>query len=65
MSASVHVNARVTEPVLPQCVNDRRLGLHVILSLDVPVYTPLCVLMCFAAWETYTVCACVFVGLCT
>ena len=61
MSASVHVNPRVTEPGLPQCVNDHRLGLHVMTSLGVPVYTPLCVLTCFAAWETLCVCVCVCV----
>ena len=44
------------EPVLPQCVNDRRLGLPVMPSLDVPGYTPLCVLTCFASWETHSAC---------
>lgn len=55
------------EPVLPQCVNGRRLGLPVMPSLDVPGYTPLCVLTCFASWETHTVCVSVcglvYVGL--
>lgn len=48
------------EPVLPQCVNDRRLGLPVIPSLDVPVYTPVCSHVFCSLGNTHGVCACLW-----
>ena len=68
MSASVHVNARVTEPVLHQCVNYRRLGLHVMPSLDVPcIQAFMCSHVFCSLGNTHSVCVCVcglvYVGL--